>query len=116
MTVAVQGDRMAVVKLSWTGTGTNMCSGKLMLRARVKGRNARPKTMLIATGGFSLPAGRVGIVILKIDGVGRALFSAAHGRLSARLAIFKLFPGPSEAQTEAVLLAREAHSSIKRGQ
>jgi len=116
MTVAVQGDRMAAVKLSWTGTGTNTCSGKLMLRARVKGRNARPKTMLIATGGFSLPAGRVGIVTLKIDGVGRALFSAAHGRLSARLAILKLFPGPSEAQTEVVLLAREAHSSIKRGQ
>jgi hypothetical protein len=92
-----------------------MCSGKLMLRARVKARNERPKTMLIGTGSFSLPAGRVRIVTLKIDGIGRALFSAAHGRLSASLAILKLSPGPSEAQTEAVLLARGAHSSSKRG-
>ncbi len=115
ITVAVGGDGVAAVKLRWTGTGTNMCSGKLTLRARVKGRNARPKTMLIATGSFSLPAGGAGMVTLKIDGVGRALFSAAHGRLSASLAILKLFPGPSEAQTEAVVLARAAHSSIKRG-
>jgi phage gpG-like protein len=114
-TVAVGGDGMAAVKLSWTGTGTSMCSGKLMLRARVKARNERPKTMLIGTGSFSLPAGRVRIVTLKIDGIGRALFSAAHGRLSASLAILKLSPGPSEAQTEAVLLARGAHSSSKRG-
>jgi hypothetical protein len=114
-TVAVGGDGMAAVKLGWTGTGTSLCSGKLMLRARVKGRNERPKTMLIGTRSFSLPAGSVRIVTLKLDGVGRALFSAAHGRLSAGLAILKLFPGPSEAQTRAVLLARQARSASKRG-
>lgn len=86
-----------------------------MLRARAKARHGRPKTMLIGTGSFSLPAGSARIVTLKMDGVGRALFSAAHGRLSAGLAILKLFPGPSEAQTQAVMLAREAHSASKRG-
>jgi len=86
-----------------------------MLRAKVKGRNQRPKTMLIGTGSFSLPVGGMRIVRLKLDRVGRALLSAAHGRLSARLAILKLSQGPSEAQTEAVQLAREAHSSIRSG-
>jgi phosphodiesterase/alkaline phosphatase D-like protein/phage gpG-like protein len=114
VTVAVQGEGMAAVKLSWTGTGTDTCSGKLMLTAKVKGRNERPKTMLIGSGSFSLTAGGIGVVRLKINGVGRALLNAAHGRLSASLAILKLFPGRSEAQTEAVRLAREAHSSAKR--
>jgi phosphodiesterase/alkaline phosphatase D-like protein len=114
-TVSVGGDGIAAVKLAWTGTGTSLCSGKLMLRARAKARHGRPKTMLIGTGSFSLPAGSARIVTLKMDGVGRALFSAAHGRLSAGLAILKLFPGPSEAQTQAVMLAREAHSASKRG-
>ena len=113
--VQVQGAGMADVKLGWTGTGTNVCSGKLMLRARVKGRSERPRTILIGTGSFSLPGESIRVVTLKIDGVGRALFSAAHGRLSASLAILKLSPGPSEAQTQAVMLAREAHSSVKRG-
>ncbi len=115
VTVAVAGDGVAAVRLGWTGTGTNLCNGKLMLRATVKARSERPKTMLIGTGSFSLPSGSATIVRLELDGVGRALFSAAHGRLSARLAILKLFPGPSEAQTQAVLLAREARSSSKRG-
>jgi phosphodiesterase/alkaline phosphatase D-like protein len=114
-TVAVQNDGMAAVKLSWTGTGTNMCSGKLMLRARVKTRSGQPKTALIGGGGFSLPAGRISSVTLKIDGVGRGLFSAAHGRLSASLAMLKLSPGPTETQTKAVVLARPAHSSIRHG-
>ena len=114
-TVAVQNDGMAAVKLSWTGTGTNTCSGKLMLRARVKARSGQPKTALIGSGGFSLPAGRISSVTLKIDGVGRGLFSAAHGRLSASLAMLKLSPGPTETQTKAVVLARPAHSSIRHG-
>jgi hypothetical protein len=114
VTVAVGGGGMAAVKLGWTGTGTSLCDGKLMLRASVKGRNERPKAMLIGTCSFSVPVGRVRIVTLKLDGVGRALFRAADGRLSARLAILELFPGPPEAQTQAVLLARAAHSSSKR--
>jgi phosphodiesterase/alkaline phosphatase D-like protein len=104
--VAVQREDMAAVKLGWIGAGTDTCSGKLMLRASVKDRNQRPKTMLIGSGSFSLPVGAMTIVRLKLDSVGRALLNAAHGRLNASLSVRKLFPGPSEAQTQAVQLAR----------
>jgi phosphodiesterase/alkaline phosphatase D-like protein len=113
MTVAVQGEGTAAVKLSWIGTGTDTCSGKLMLRVKVKGRNQRPKTMLIGTGSFSLSVGGMQVARLKLDGVGRALLSAAHGRLSASLAILQLLPGPPVAQTQAVQLARAARASAR---
>jgi phosphodiesterase/alkaline phosphatase D-like protein len=115
LTVAVWSEGMAAVKLGWIETGTDTCSGKLTLRAKVKDRNQRPKTMLIGTGSFSLPVEGTKIVRLKLDSVGRALLSAAHGRLSASLSILKLFPGPSAAQTEAVQLTRATRSSITSG-
>jgi hypothetical protein len=112
LTVAVWNEGTAAVKLGWIETGTDTCSGKLMLRAKVKGRNQRPKTMLIGTGSFSLPVEGTKVVRLKLDSVGRALLSAAHGRLNASLSILRLFPGPSVAQTEAVHLTRATRSSI----
>ncbi len=115
LTVAVWSEGTAAVKLGWIETGTDTCSGKLMLRAKVKDRNQRPKTMLIGTGGFSLPVEGTKIVRLKLDSVGRALLSAAHGRLSASLSIVRLFPGPSAAQTEAVQLTRATRSSSTSG-
>jgi hypothetical protein len=86
-----------------------------MLRAKVKDRNQRPKSMLIGTGSFSLPVEGRKIVRLELDSVGRALLSAAHGRLSASLSIVRLFPGPSAAQTEAVQLTRATRSSSTGG-
>ncbi len=115
LTVAVWSEGTAAVKLGWIETGTDTCSGKLMLRAKVKDRNQRPKTMLIGTGSFSLPIEGTKIVRLKLDSVGRALLSAAHGRLSASLSIVRLFPGPSAAQTEAVQLTRATRSSSTSG-
>jgi hypothetical protein len=115
LTVAVWSEGTAAVKLGWIETGTDTCSGKLMLRAKVKDRNQRPKTMLIGTGSFSLPVEGTKIVRLKLDSVGRALLSAAHGRLNASLSILRLFPGPSAAQTEAVQLTRETRSSSTSG-
>jgi IPT/TIG domain-containing protein/FG-GAP repeat protein len=113
-TVGVAG-AVAAVKLGWTGTNTDTCSGELMLRAKVRSTSERSKTMLVGSGSFSLPAGGIGIATLKLDGVGRALFNAARGRLSASLTILKLSPGPSQARTQTVLLAREARSPVKRG-
>jgi hypothetical protein len=115
LTVAVRSEGMVAVKLRWIGTGTDGCSGKLMLRAKVKERSQRPKTMLIGTGSFSLPVGGMKIIRLKLDSVGRALLSAAHGRLGASLSILKLVPGPAEAQIQAVQLARDTRSSITSG-
>ena len=115
LTVAVWSEGTAAVKLGWIEMGTDTCSGKLMLRAKVKDRNQRPKTMLIGTGSFSLPVEGRKIVRLELDSVGRALLSAAHGRLSASLSIVRLFPGPSAAQTEAVQLTRATRSSSTSG-
>jgi hypothetical protein len=114
-TVAVRSEDMVAVKLRWIGTGTDRCSGKLMLRAKVKDRGQRSMTMLIGAGSFSLPVGGMEIVRLKLDSVGRALLSAAHGRLGASLSILKLVPGPAEARTESVRLARDTRSSITSG-
>jgi hypothetical protein len=98
---------MAAIKLVWTGTATSTCSGKLTLTVKTKGKSKRSKPTLIATGVFSLPLGKTQIVRVKLNGAGRALLNAGHGRLGANLAILELFPDPSPAQTETILLARE---------
>jgi hypothetical protein len=113
MSVMAQAGGMAAIKLIWTGTATGTCSGKLTLTVRAAGKGKRPKPTLIGAGAFSLPPGKIGIVKLKIDEAGRALLDAGHGRLSASLAILKLFPGPSQAQTATIHLARAATSSNK---
>jgi trimeric autotransporter adhesin len=113
--VTAQTGGMAAIKLIWTGTGTGTCGGKLTLTVKTKGKSKRSKQTLIGTGAFSIPSGNIRVVRLKLNGAGRALLNAGHGRLSASLAILKLFPGPSQSQTETVHLAQEARSSSKRG-
>jgi hypothetical protein len=105
--VMTQSGDMAAIKLVWTGTATSTCSGKLTLTVKTKGKSKRSKPTLIATGVFSLPLGKTQIVRVKLNGAGRALLNAGHGRLGANLAILELFPDPSPAQTETILLARE---------
>jgi phosphodiesterase/alkaline phosphatase D-like protein len=104
--VTAQTGGMAAIKLSWTGTATGTCGGKLTLTVKTKGKSKRSKPTLIGTGAFSIPPGKTQIVRLKLNGAGRALLEADHGRLSASLAILELFPDPSPAQTETVHLAR----------
>jgi phosphodiesterase/alkaline phosphatase D-like protein len=111
--VMAQTGGMAAIKLSWTGTATGTCSGKLTLTVKAKGKSKRSKPTLIGTGAFSIPPGKTQIVRLKLNGAGRALLEAGHGHLSANLAILELFPDPSQAQTETVHLAREARVSSK---
>ncbi len=108
-----QSAGVAAIKLIWTGAGTSTCAGKLTLTVMTKGGSRQPKAKLVGTGAFSLALGKVGIVRVRLNEAGRALLNAGHGRLSARLAILELFPGPSQAQTETVHLAREARSSNK---
>ncbi len=112
--VMAQTGDMAAIKLIWTGTSADTCSGKLTLTVKTKGKSKRPKPTLIGTGAFSLPFGKTQIARVKLNEAGRALLNAGHGRLSANLAILELFPDPSQAQTETVHLAREARSSNVR--
>ena len=84
MTITVQGDSEALVKLACTGTGT--CAGKLSLTGKVplgKGKRAKAKskTETIGTAGFSVPPGKTASVSIALNGAGRVLLSVAHGHL-----------------------------------
>jgi hypothetical protein len=111
--VTAQSGGVAAIKLIWTGTATGTCGGKLTLTVKTKGKSKRSKSTLIGTGAFSIPPGKTQIVRLKLNGAGRALLGAGHGRLSASLAILELFPDPSPERTETVHLAQEARFSSK---
>jgi hypothetical protein len=100
-----------------------MCRGRLSLTVRSKGKGGTDgkrrdsTTMTIATATFSIPPGRTGTVVLKLNAVGRALLSADHGRLSASLTILESSPTPAQTHTDSVhLVQQKAHgkASVKR--
>jgi hypothetical protein len=100
--VAVRRGGIAAIKFTCTGVST--CSGKLMLEITRTARGRRTKTTTIATGSFSIPAGRTVIVTLKLNAAGRALLKAHHGRLSSRLKIVESSDGSTSTQDESVRL------------
>ncbi len=114
-TISVQRNHEALIKLTCTGTAT--CSGRLTImvkRTTGKGKKRHTKTQTIGTATFSIAAGKSETVKLTLNGTGRALLNAAHGRLSATLAILKSSPSPSKTQTENVHLAQQkAKKSMK---
>jgi hypothetical protein len=98
-------------------TGTAMCRGKLTLtvKTRDKGKKKRSKTTTIGTATFSIAASKTATVKLELNGAGRALLGADHGRLSATLTILKSSPAPSQTHTDSVRLARQkAHGKGKK--
>jgi hypothetical protein len=105
--IAVQSGGEATVKLTCTGTST--CRGKLTLtvKTRDKGKQRRSKTTTIGTAGFSIPAGKTATISLKLNGAGRALLSADHGRLNATLTILKSSPAPVQTHTGNVRLVQQ---------
>ena len=104
--IATTSGGEATVKLTCTGTGT--CRGKLTLTVKTRGRDGkrRSKTTTIGTASFSIAAGKTATVKLTLNGTGRALLSADHGRLSASLTVAKSSPAPSQTHTETVELAQ----------
>ena len=103
--VTVKRPSRAVLKLKGRGPGT--CRGRLKLVVKVRAANRRVKTKTIASGGFSIPSGKVRTVTLKLNAAGRALLGLGRGRLAARLTILKLAPAPRAVQTPSVQLALE---------
>ena len=98
----------ATIKLTCTGTGT--CSGKLNLTAKSstkKDKKRRAYTVKIGTATYSISGDETKTVKLDIDSAGRALLSADHGHLSARLAILELAPSPENTQTKTVQLVQQ---------
>jgi hypothetical protein len=101
-TLTVLGNKRAAIKLRWRGAGN--CAGTLKLSVRVKaGKHIRTKT--IGTGTFTIGAGRTRTVTVKLNGLGRSLLAARHGRLNASLLISSVSGHASSARTSSVRLA-----------
>ncbi len=108
VTINVGRTHEATFKLTCAGTAT--CGGKLTLTVRHtngNGSHKRAKTDTIGTATFFIPAGNTTAVALKLNGVGRALLSADHGRLYADLTVLKSSPAPSQTHIETVHLVKQ---------
>ncbi len=112
--ITVQSSGKASITLACTGTGT--CSGTLTLTAKgaKKGKKKRPKTTIIGTGKFSIPAGKSAHVALTLNAAGRALLRADHGRLNATLTILTSSPAPTRTQHVSVHLAQRSTKAKRR--
>jgi hypothetical protein len=98
--------------------GTTTCHGTLTLivksPTRKRGKR-RLKTMTIGTASFFAAAGATATIQFELNATGRALLSADHGRLNARLTIRKTSPAPLQTHTEQVQLVRQkAHGKTRR--
>ncbi len=108
LTIDVQSSREAAVKLTCSDVAT--CVGKLTLTASAtanKGKVRRAKAENIGTSGFSIAAGDEETIKFTLDKTGRALFTAAHGHLSATLTILRTAPLPKKTQTQRVELTQQ---------
>jgi len=103
--IAVQSHGRAVLRLAGNGPGT--CRGSLTLKVRSKISKKRFKMRSIGTATFTIPAGKTAVIRVKLNGAGRALLKAGHGRLNASLLILKLTPLPAQAQTPSVRLTQQ---------
>ena len=112
--IPVQSDK-ALVKLNCTAS--DGCDGKLTLTAKstVETRGEKKtRTVTIGTVSFSTPGDGTTTAEIDLNATGRALLNSNHGRLTARLAILELQPGPKRPRSETVeLVQRTAHSKKK---
>ena len=113
-TATLTGDNMATLKL--TCTGATPCLGKLTLTVKRANRKARKaaSTVTIGSGSFSIPAGKSGIIRVKLNAMGRALLNAAHGRLEATLTILTSSLTPASKQTKGIRLMQAEAAKGKR--
>jgi hypothetical protein len=98
--------------------GTATCHGTLTLTVKSPTRKRgkrRFKTMTIGTATFFSAAGATATIQFELNATGRALLSADHGRLNARLTILKTSPAPSQTHTEKVQLVRQKTHGKARG-
>ena len=114
--IPVQDGRTSLVKLECLGSAT--CRGQLTLSAKiaskVKGKKKPARTVRIGTVSFSIPGDETKTVKLTIDAAGRALLSADHGHLSARLAILDLAPSPENTDTKTVQLMQRSAAKTRK--
>jgi hypothetical protein len=87
-TIYVVSGGRAQVRLRRAPAGT--CRGRLVLSVRTRVREHGRivlRTRTVAVGGFTVSAGRLRIQTVRFNALGRGLFRAGHGRLSARIVL-----------------------------
>jgi hypothetical protein len=110
---SVPGAKNVAVKLRSKGSFAGPCKGRLRLLVKTRaGSTARSTT--IATGSFSIPAGRTRWVHIRLNAFGRTLLAGAHGQLNGTLSILSLSPGPARAATATVRLPRHVLSAAPK--
>jgi hypothetical protein len=113
-TIAEQSSGIASAKLDCTEL--EGCNGVLVLTAsqtvRLKGGKKKSHRMAIGTANFSLTAGETGTVKIHLNATGRALLSAAHGHLPARLAI-EVIEVPTQTDPVQLVAQQTGHGSHK---
>jgi hypothetical protein len=113
--LAVTRYRSVALRLVRTGSGP--CRGKLALAYRVAAKGRRFTLRTIGTASFSIPSGSSRVVTVKLSKAGQRWLRARHGNAAASLAIARVLPLPTLAQTASVRLslkkARRA-STVKR--
>jgi len=88
------------IRLACVGAGT--CRGTVTITATSKHRHGKPT--ILAAARFAIAASQASAVKLVLDAKGRALMTAHHGRLAARLTIIKSSPSPRRSPTDLVEL------------
>jgi hypothetical protein len=114
LTIDIQNSHEAVVKLTCSDVAP--CAGKLTLTASAtagSGKAGRARTESIGTASFTIAAGEEVSVKFALNKAGRALLSAAHGHLSAILAIVRTAPLPNKTQTQHVRLEQQRTAKHK---
>jgi hypothetical protein len=96
-------NKSASVRLMRTGTG--QCRGTVTLRYRQKTSGRHFKLRGIGSAHFSIAPGKSQVVKIKLNRLGKALFLAGHGKLSASVALLRTTPAPRLAKTASVNLS-----------
>jgi hypothetical protein len=95
--------RSVAMRLLRTGAGP--CRGTLTLRYRQKATGKRFKLRNIGSTRFAISPGKSLVVKVTMNGLGRRLFRAGHGKLNVSVAVVRTSPRPVLARTASVRLS-----------
>jgi len=95
--------RSVAMRLLRTGAGP--CRGTLTLRYRQKTTGKRFKLRNIGSTRFAISPGKSLVVKVTLNGLGRRLFRAGHGKLNVSAAVVRASPRPVLARTVSVRLS-----------
>jgi hypothetical protein len=119
--VSVAKKRLAVtryrsVALRLVRTGTGACRGSIALSYRIKARGGGFTLQTIGAASFSIPTGTTRVVTVKLSMAGEKWLRLHRGKGNASLAIARVVPAPTIAQSASVRLSlkkRRKASAVK---